>query len=69
MAFNISVATSQKTQFINITEIEMLREIISVCSEIARKLTSKVCVCVCVCQVKVGIFNVELKIRLTSYRV
>jgi len=49
MAFNISVATSQKTQGLYITEIEMLREIITVCSEIARKLTSKVCVCVCVC--------------------
>jgi len=45
----MSVATSQKTECIYITEIVMLREIIGVYSENARKITSKVCVCVCVC--------------------
>jgi hypothetical protein len=36
--FNISVPTSEKTQWIYITEIEMLREIIAVYSENARKI-------------------------------
>ena len=46
MAFNISVATSQKTQGIYITEIEMLSEKIAVYSDNAGKITSTVCVCV-----------------------
>ena len=59
MTFNISVATSQKTQGIYITEIEMLREIIAVYSDNARKITSTVCVCVCGSEVKVENLNFE----------